>query len=303
MNGRKANGFLVRALAVALLAAAGGCSTKTAGLNGGSGGVGATGAGGAAGATGAGGAAGATGAGGAAGATGAGGAAGTGGAAGSAGAGGSAGAADGGGDVDALAPDGGAGGAMAAVDNFDTTAEDFVFSRAETVSDMMGNLVLHGATAPTLAWDGTQGDPEPGSLKVTAPYTDYGQFVEVIKDYGMSNLQSWAGRTRLHVRFKLASGGNPNAASAGQAILYTRSYIAGTDGGAGDIGFTAISADIAQTTDWQEMSIKLDEPGRLDWDKTKVVNFSLRLHSGAAASAGAAKPTPAVFYIDSFTLE
>jgi hypothetical protein len=315
MIAARIRGCLAGGLAFALAVTGAACSSG--GNAGGSGGAG--GSAGAGGATGNGGSSGAGGAAGKGGSSGAGGAAGAGGVGG--------GTTDGGqGGRDAGPGTGGAGGtaADAAIDvapsdgggtndgslaapplaGFDTTVEGFTLSNTELASDLMGNLVLHnGGTAPTLTWDGTQGDPSPGALKVTAPYSDFRQYVEVVKDYGTTNLQDWSGKTRLSVRFKLASGFIQDATSPGHAVLYTRSYTAASDGGTGVIGFNALLGDVTPGGAWQEMSIALDAPSRLDWDKSKVTNFAIRFDAGQAPSSTSAKPTPAVIYVDTFTLE
>jgi len=60
--------------------------------------------------------------------------------------------------------------------------------------------VREGGTAATLAWDGTDGDPAAGSLKVDAPYTDYNQYVDIQHNFGTSMIKNWTGSAKRAAR-------------------------------------------------------------------------------------------------------
>ena len=57
----------------------------------------------------------------------------------------------------------------------------------------------------TLSFDGAVGNPNPGSLKVVAPYSGANQYVDIQKSFGTGNPQDWTGKT-LHVRIRASEG-------------------------------------------------------------------------------------------------
>ncbi|HEY6475024.1 MAG TPA: hypothetical protein VI456_00495, partial [Polyangia bacterium] len=133
------------------------------------------------------------------------------------------------------------------LDTFDTDV-DFGFEPYhDTAQKNLGDpAVIDAGTAPLLAFDGEQGSPSPGSMKIVVPYSGASQYVEV-QSYVFVVPQDWSGHT-LHARIKVDAG----STFGGFAQLYVNtgvSYIAAT---------TALN--LAAGADWQEIAMDLDHP-------------------------------------------
>jgi hypothetical protein len=179
-------------------------------------------------------------------------------------------------------------GAVTNLGTFDTGTDGFF------VNPWMNTL------NPQLVWDPNEGDPAPGSLKVTVPFTDYGQTFDVINNFSMG-LQDWTGKT-LHVRMKVASGGNP-AGIPMPVGVETLADIRAIDAGADTYPFAArYTAEVGN--DWQEYIFSVATATYVadGWDVTKIFQFGIQLQTGTPNPLPATKPTTAVVYIDSFTL-
>jgi len=204
-------------------------------------------------------------------------------------------------DGSGLAGSGGAGGSRAladaaapiagtAIDTFDTES-DFGFNPYhDTVQTNLGNLdTLEGGVPPTLSFDSTEGSPNPGSLKVTVPFSGPNQYVD-IQSYVFAVPQDWSGHT-LHVRLKVDAGSTFH----GFAQLYV------------DTGVSYVPADssvnVAPGSQWQELAMDLSHPMTTDpsgrFNPKQVVLYGLQLNSGSAG----VNATPATFHVDSFSLE
>ena len=282
------NIFRSRFLMVASLAGTAGllmnvnCGGSSGGGTGGSGGTTSTGGKGGTGTGGKGGGTGGTSTGGTAG-SGTGGAA-TGGTAGS-GTGGSAGAKGGNGGANT---DGGTQQFAAFSYTFDTQAqgtEGFTFNN---FNGSGGNLVdVDGGTAPTLAWDGSVGQPNPGSLKVTATFTDYGQFVN----------------TSLNVQ--------PSLNLAGK-MVHAFVMVDAIDGGPNFTGFAQVAVNAIGNNNannsagltpgvWKEIVLTIPAASST-FDPTQIIQFSVLFGSGTRPEGGAfGGPVHATFHIDSIT--
>jgi len=265
-----------------------------AGDNGAGGDNGAAGAGGTAGTAGAGGTAGAAGGGGrgmagAGGRGGRGGSAGAGGMGGRGGAGGHGGAAVGGAGGSAgaggVAGAGGAGGSTppAFSRTFDTTTESAVLS--DFADTAQTNLGAPGSTpAPTLVFDGTTGDPAAGSLKATAHFSDYLQYIDV--DLNLNPAVNLAGKT-LHAKVRLASG-----AFAGRVTLHADTTNASVFAGGTPVTLAAGT--------WTDLTLNLASVTTAGWNASQVVQIGVLIETGdrpATGTFGAA--VDAVFNIDS----
>jgi hypothetical protein len=188
------------------------------------------------------------------------------------------------------------------LDTFDTDLEGFrlnTYGGYET-----GNLVNSPTNPPQLVWDPSEGDPAPGSLQVTIPFTDYGQLCDVIKTFS-SGLQDWTGKT-LHVLVKVASGGNPVGTPMPvgiEALADLHPSDGGADGGADTYPYAALYTSISGAG-WQEFSFSAATATftASGWDATKILQFGVQLQTGSPSPLPATKPTTAVVYIDTFTL-
>ena len=90
------------------------------------------------------------------------------------------------------------------------------------------NVAVHppGGVAPTLAVNTADGNPDPGSLQVTAQFTDVGQYVDPNVSFFDPRL-NLSGKT-LHARIRLVSGpflgGVQFHASSGDNFVYTSTF-------------------------------------------------------------------------------
>ena len=175
---------------------------------------------------------------------------------------------------------------------FDTSVDGFSLNAYHETSGAQHNLgdPKEGASpAPRLSMDSALGNPEPGSLQVTAPFSGANQYVDIQNTvrYGTSNPVDWRGGT-MHVRVKADDGTFSGVAQP---------YVITTSG----YHFGGTSTPFDKSSDWQEYTVVLDMPGHFDagYDAKAVVIFGLQLNSG---SDGASQK-PVTFHIDSFSLE
>jgi hypothetical protein len=186
-----------------------------------------------------------------------------------AGAGGSGGAAGAGGAGGAGGDDGGAGGDDGGV----------------------GPVVLQPVNQASLAFDATDGNPAPGSLQITAPFTDFNQIVDVaFRVTDPTQLIDMSGRT-LHVKVRLTSG-----SFSGGAVLYvltTTSY-----------NFVQSGWTLLLNNQWRDIAIDM----RRVPNANQVIGLGVQFGTGApTAVPGDGGLTPAftittpVFNVDTFT--
>jgi hypothetical protein len=189
-------------------------------------------------------------------------------------------------------------GAVTNLGTFDTGLEGFSVDTYDNPQEV--NLGASTTNPPQLVWDPVEGDPAPGALKVTVPFTDYGQEFDVIKNI-TSGLQDWTGKT-LHVLMKVASGGNPAGVPMG-VLTETDADVRAIDGGAVTYPFAGRWTNEVGN-DWQEFTFSTATASFIadDWDVTKIGSFGIQLQTGTPDPLPATKPTTAVVYIDSFTL-
>jgi hypothetical protein len=176
------------------------------------------------------------------------------------------------------------------VETFDTES-DFGFNPYhDTLQTNLGNPdTVDGGPAPTLGFDPAEGSPNPGSLKVTVPFSGPNQYVD-IQSYVFAVPQDWSGHT-LHVRLKVDAG----STFRGLAQLYV------------DTGVSYVPAEssvnVAPGSQWQELAMDLSHPMTTDpsgrFNPKQVVLYGLQLNSGSAG----VNATPATFHVDSFALE
>ena len=92
---------------------------------------------------------------------------------------------------------------------FNTTTDGFVLNSYMELPSSGQHDLGDGtaATPPTVSFDDTVGNPDPGSLKVTAPYTGANQYVDVQNTgmFGTAHPVNWMGGT-LRMRIKCDEG-------------------------------------------------------------------------------------------------
>ena len=171
---------------------------------------------------------------------------------------------------------------------FDTGVDGFAFS----TYDEPANLNRSSSSMKgTLSVDSSVGNPEPGSLKVVAPYSGASQYVDIQKSFGTGSPQDWSGKT-LHVRIRATDGTFKGGAQV--YAITTSQFIYGGK-------FTTF----AQNANWQEFTLDVSMPANGDganpgsgYDPTKVVVFGVQLNTGSSGGGS----TPVTFHLDSFSI-
>jgi hypothetical protein len=229
---------------------------------------------------------------------------GTGGAGGGAGHGGSGGTTGNGGAGGSSSGNGGAGGSVVHKVNytFDTSAQGWMLNTYFEPANLGGvappsdggatdastSTDAGTTTPPTVTFDSTMGNPSPGSLKVTATYTAYNQYVDAL--INPSPAIDLTGAT-LHVKVMLVSVSNTAWTGGVQIHASTGAFVYGNPTG------------MALTTPgvWVDVPFDLSIVGAAGWDPSMVVQFGVQFYSGSAPTTPATFPISAVFAIDTFT--
>jgi len=141
--------------------------------------------------------------------------------------------------------------------------------------------------APTIAFDGSDGSPDNGSLKVTVKYTGANQYVDIQKNM-QATPQNWSGGRTMHVRIKVASGTFGGGAQV-YAITVPNSFV-----------FGGTFTNVAKDNNWHDYTVNLDNPvtKNAGYDNTQVIIFGVQLTTGTMGVTG-----DIVFNIDSFSID
>jgi endo-1,4-beta-xylanase len=147
-----------------------------------------------------------------------------------------------------------------------------------------------GTTKPTLTWVGTDGNPAPGALQVTATFTNYGQYVDVVTQ--IAPALDLSNRV-LEAQVKLVSstpasfpGGIQFHASAGASYTYF---------GSAGLAFGPVGT-------WSPILLDLGASAA-PFDATMVVQLGIQVYSGSPPTGVTtlAAPISVVFEIDTIT--
>jgi hypothetical protein len=138
------------------------------------------------------------------------------------------------------------------VATFDTDTEGFILDPAAS-SYGITNLADPDAgiaPPPNLSYDGTDGNPTPGSIEIVAPFSGANQDLLVFRFLGCGATQDWTGKV-LRARIKIANGEftQPALLQVGTSTDCTTYASA----------FGAF-AELAHTSCWQELSLDLANP-------------------------------------------
>ncbi len=170
---------------------------------------------------------------------------------------------------------------------FNTATEGFQLNvYHDTGAKNLGDPASGGET-PTLSFDSSTGNPDPGCLKVVAPYTGPNQYVDIQKSM-TTTPQDWSGKT-LHVRIKVVDGTYPGGAQV-YAITVPNQYV-----------FGGTFTNVANNHNWQEFTVNLDSPmtENSGYDPAQVIIVGVQLNTGSAGSTA----TTVTFNIDSFSID
>jgi len=143
-----------------------------------------------------------------------------------------------------------------------------------------------------LAFDGTEGDPSPGSLRIDAPFNGYSQFIDVRRTLGGAAAQNWT-NYKLHVRVRLASGGGPDPGDAAGVELYVLA--------AGGASSCASYGAVPRGNDWNDYALDLNCPSV---GPSNVTAYGVSVVTSAGENPmPTVNLTSAVIFVDSFWLE
>jgi len=146
------------------------------------------------------------------------------------------------------------------------------------------------APKPTLEWDGSDGSPDLGALKVTATFTNYRQYVDVITQ--IAPALDLSDRV-LKAQVKLVSstpasfpGGIQFHASAGMAYTY----------------FGAAGLSFGNMGSWSPIRLDLNTASP-PFDPTMIVQLGVQVYAGDPPAGTTTLPAPItiVFEIDTIT--
>jgi hypothetical protein len=189
---------------------------------------------------------------------------------------------DGGGSTDSGAADttsdagtdGGSDAGLVVDYTFDTSTQGWVLSNyADPNYDNLG--APDSGVTPVLEIDTSDGNPNPGSLEVIAPFTGYNQYVDAIVN--ITPAINLAGRT-LSAEARLVCGSFPSGgaklhASTGSAYTY--------------IGGTFVDASMFTPGTWVPLTLDLTSMQPVDggYDPTMVVQIGIQMITVAPANA------------------
>ncbi|HEY4186867.1 MAG TPA: hypothetical protein VGP07_17460 [Polyangia bacterium] len=183
------------------------------------------------------------------------------------------------------------------LETFDTSVDGFkINSYVDTGATNLGADGGVNATGTLAEWDGTVGSPTVGSLKITAPFSDWNQYVDVLKS--VSPMADWSGK-KIHVRVMVDSGFDTDMYVKGFVQMY---FDTGTSYA---FGQAATVPTVNSNAMWQEFVLDTTTatfPTGTVGDPTMVVQYGVQFQSGAGNTT-AVKPSAGVFHVDSFWLE
>lgn len=176
-----------------------------------------------------------------------------------------------------------------ALATFDSGLDGFMFGTYDEPPNLNGaSSTMKGS----LSFDSGVGNPNPGSIKVMAPYSGANQYVDIQKSFGTGNPQDWSGKT-LHVRIRASEGTFKGGAQV--YAITTGSFV-----------FGGKFANFTQSSNWQEFTVDVSNPSNgagasagSGYDPTKVVVFGVQLNTGSSGAGSG----PVTFNIDSFSID
>jgi hypothetical protein len=149
------------------------------------------------------------------------------------------------------------------------------------------NLGAAGSgSTPALTFDGAEGSPSPGSLKLAVTFTAYNQYVDAI--VGLAPVADLTGKI-LHAKVRLTpgafTGGVQLHASTGLGYVY----------GAGDFTTPVMG-------DWTDLSLDMSAVPAASWNPSEVIQIGIQLATGAAPDGGTfGAAIDTVLHIDTIT--
>ena len=170
---------------------------------------------------------------------------------------------------------------------FDATMQGFGLNNYVPGPPQKNLAAPDSGASPTLVFDPLEGSPTPGSLKLTASFTDFSQLVDVA--VGIQPAVNLAGKT-IHALVRLNSGTFPVGMGATLHAGTGMSYAYGAG---------AYTSLVAGT--WTDLTLDLTKQ-TAPFDPTIVVQIGIQFYSGDRQDAGAFPgPVDVVIQIDGIT--
>jgi hypothetical protein len=153
--------------------------------------------------------------------------------------------------------------------------------------------VPDGGAAPTLTFDSALGDPNPGSIAVTLPFTTYGQVYGV--ESNVKPTTNLSGKT-IHAKIML-DGAAAAFTQLGYVDLFAQSngYIYGRG------TTTGLTAGV-----WTDLSMTVSAPAAMNtgYDPTQIIQVGVEIGVGAMPDGGVFGASEApTFHLDSFVAQ
>jgi hypothetical protein len=154
---------------------------------------------------------------------------------------------------------------------------------------------LDGGVAPTLEWSSTDGDPNPGSLKVTVTFTGFKQYID--PQINLPTPQDFSGtHSIVKARIRLVSGSFP----AGGIQFHVSSGLTGAN------AYVYVSAPFINSTSltagsWITVNLDTSTVAPTDgrtFDPTQIVQIGIQFTTGDPFEGGTLTFGQAVFEID-----
>jgi hypothetical protein len=169
-------------------------------------------------------------------------------------------------------------------DTFDKSVESYAVSTS----------VTDAGTPPVLTWDGTVGQPTPGSLKLTADYTNYNQTVNATVN--ISPLINLMGKT-IHAQVMLDKTDAGSTFTSGYVQLHASST-----------GFIFSNGAAFSLTPgvWTDVTEVLATPAfaSANFDPTQIIQVGVQIATGSGPEGGAFPGSEHLtFHIDSIVAQ
>ncbi len=214
---------------------------------------------------------------------------------------------DGGGSTGTGGGGGGGGGGGAVAPRFSNTFDadkqswtlsnyvDANYFNWGATTDPDSGVGLDGGVAPTLEWSSTDGDPNPGSLKVTVTFTGFKQYID--PQINLPTPQDFSPAHNLvKARIRLVSGSFP----AGGVQFHVSS------GATGANAYVYVSAPFINSTSltagsWITVNLDTSTVAPTDgrtFDPTQIVQIGIQFTTGDPYEGGTLTFGQAVFEID-----
>jgi hypothetical protein len=154
---------------------------------------------------------------------------------------------------------------------------------------------LDGGVAPTFEWSSADGDPNPGSLKITVTYTGFNQYID--PQINLPTPQDFSGmHSTVKARIRLVSGTFPAGGvqfHVSSGLTAPNSYVY--------VSAPFINSGSLTVGNWITVSLDTSTVSPTDgrtFDPTQIVQIGIQFTTGAPYEGGVPAFGQAVFEVD-----